>query len=76
MTIEKQGVGPVVDPMSLQYLVEKSSRLYRRPGISSRFTVTNPNAQCTCVLFLQHLIVAVVPDGDASVLSAHKLSFL
>jgi len=36
MTIEKQGVGLVVDPMSLQGLE------------GSRFIVTNPNAKSTC----------------------------
>ncbi|WP_312829823.1 iron-sulfur cluster insertion protein ErpA [Pantoea anthophila] len=40
MTIEKQGVSLVVDPMSLQYLVGGS--------VDSRFIVPNPNAKTTC----------------------------
>ncbi len=44
MTIEKQGVGPVVDPMSLQYLVGGAVDYTEGPE-GSRFIVTNPNAK-------------------------------
>ena len=47
MTIEKQGVGLVVDPMSLQYLVGGSVD-YTEGLEGSRFVVTNPNATSTC----------------------------
>ena len=47
MTIEKQGVGLVVDPMSLQYLVGGSVD-YTEGREGSRFIVTNPNAKSTC----------------------------
>nr|VUD26174.1 H(+)/Cl(-) exchange transporter ClcA [Salmonella sp. NCTC 7297] len=47
MTIEKQGVGLVVDPMSLQYLVGGSVD-YTEGLEGSRFIVTNPNAKSTC----------------------------
>ena len=46
MTIEKQGVGLVVDPMSLQYLVGGSVD-YTEGLEGSRFIVTNPNAKST-----------------------------
>lgn len=47
MTIEKQGVALVVDPMSLQYLVGGSVD-YTEGLEGSRFIVTNPNAKTTC----------------------------
>ena len=47
MTIAKQGVGLVVDPMSLQYLVGGSVD-YTEGLEGSRFIVTNPNAKSTC----------------------------
>lgn len=47
MTIEKQGVGTVVDPMSLQYLVGGAVD-YTEGLEGSRFIVTNPNAKSTC----------------------------
>ncbi|AGJ87545.1 iron-sulfur cluster insertion protein ErpA [Raoultella ornithinolytica] len=47
MTIEKQGVGLVVDPMSLQYLVGGAVD-YTEGLEGSRFIVTNPNAKSTC----------------------------
>ncbi|MFC0228614.1 iron-sulfur cluster insertion protein ErpA [Serratia aquatilis] len=47
MTIEKQGVSLVVDPMSLQYLVGGSVD-YTEGLEGSRFVVTNPNAKTTC----------------------------
>ena len=47
ITIEKQGVGLVVDPMSLQYLVGGSVD-YTEGLEGSRFIVTNPNAKSTC----------------------------
>lgn len=47
MTIEKQGVTLVVDPMSLQYLV--GGEVDYTEGLEgSRFLVTNPNATSTC----------------------------
>ncbi|MDU4157935.1 MAG: iron-sulfur cluster insertion protein ErpA [Klebsiella michiganensis] len=46
-TIEKQGVGLVVDPMSLQYLVGGAVD-YTEGLEGSRFIVTNPNAKSTC----------------------------
>lgn len=47
MTIEKQGVTLVVDPMSLQYLV--GGEVDYTEGLEgSRFLVTNPNATTTC----------------------------
>ncbi len=47
MTIEKQGVELVVDPMSLQYLVGGCVD-YTEGLEGSRFIVTNPNAKTTC----------------------------
>lgn len=47
MTIEKQGVSLVVDPMSLQYLVGGSVD-YTEGLEGSRFVVNNPNAKSTC----------------------------
>jgi len=47
MTIEKQGVALVVDPMSLQYLVGGSVD-YTEGLEGSRFVVNNPNAKTTC----------------------------
>ncbi|AWB67010.1 iron-sulfur cluster insertion protein ErpA [Saccharobesus litoralis] len=45
--IEKQGVSLVVDPMSLQYLV--NSEVDYMEGLEgSRFFVNNPNATTTC----------------------------
>jgi iron-sulfur cluster insertion protein len=47
MTIEKQGVSLVVDPMSLQYLL--GGQVDYIEGLEgSRFVVTNPNAKTTC----------------------------
>ena len=47
MTIVKQGVTMVVDPMSLQYLV--GGEVDYSEGLEgSRFLVTNPNATATC----------------------------
>ena len=47
MTIEKEGVALVVDPMSLQYLVGGCVDYTEGPE-GSRFIVTNPNAKTTC----------------------------
>lgn len=47
MTIEKQGVTLVVDPMSLQYLFGGSVD-YLEGLEGSRFVVSNPNAKTTC----------------------------
>ncbi|SLM62054.1 MULTISPECIES: iron-sulfur cluster insertion protein ErpA [Dickeya] len=47
MTIEKQGVSLVVDPMSLQYLIGGSVD-YTEGLEGSRFVVSNPNAKTTC----------------------------
>lgn len=47
MTIEKQGVTMVVDPMSLQYLVGGTVD-YVEGLEGSRFLVDNPNAETTC----------------------------
>lgn len=47
MTIDKQGVTLVVDPMSLQYLIGGSVD-YTEGLEGSRFIVTNPNAKTTC----------------------------
>lgn len=47
MTIEKQGVVMVVDPMSLQYLVGGTVD-YIEGLEGSRFLVDNPNAESTC----------------------------
>lgn len=47
LTIEKNGVCLVVDPMSLQYLVGGSVD-YIEGLEGSRFVVTNPNAKTTC----------------------------
>ncbi|MGL9760538.1 MAG: iron-sulfur cluster insertion protein ErpA [Symbiopectobacterium sp.] len=47
MTIEKQGVTLVVDPISLQYLVGGSVD-YTEGLEGSRFVVINPNAKSTC----------------------------
>ncbi|WP_198673606.1 iron-sulfur cluster insertion protein ErpA [Algibacillus agarilyticus] len=45
--IEKQGVSLVVDPMSLQYLV--NSEVDYMEGLEgSRFFINNPNATTTC----------------------------
>ena len=52
MTIEKQGVALVVDPMSLQYLVGGSVD-YTEGLEGSRFVVTNPNATSTCGVVLR-----------------------
>jgi iron-sulfur cluster insertion protein len=48
MTIEKKGVTMVVDPMSIQYLVDGEVD-YVEGLEGSRFLVTNPNATTTCV---------------------------
>lgn len=47
MTIEKQGVCLVVDPMSLQYLLGGTVD-YTEGLEGSRFVVNNPNAKSTC----------------------------
>ncbi|ACS86586.1 MULTISPECIES: iron-sulfur cluster insertion protein ErpA [Musicola] len=47
MTIEKQGVSLVVDPMSLQYLLGGSVD-YTEGLEGARFVVHNPNAKTTC----------------------------
>jgi iron-sulfur cluster assembly accessory protein len=47
LTIEKQGVELIVDPMSLQYLVGGCVD-YIEGLEGSRFVVTNPNAKTTC----------------------------
>lgn len=47
LTIEKQGVALVVDPMSLQYLVGGCVD-YTEGLQGSRFVVHNPNATTTC----------------------------
>lgn len=47
MTIEKQGVTMVIDPMSLQYLVGGTVD-YIEGLEGSRFLVDNPNAETTC----------------------------
>ncbi len=47
ITIEKNGVALVVDPMSLQYLVGGSVD-YTEGLEGSRFFIDNPNAKTTC----------------------------
>ncbi|MFT6920417.1 MAG: iron-sulfur cluster insertion protein [Cognaticolwellia sp.] len=47
MTIVKKGVTMVIDPMSLQYLVDGEVD-YTEGLEGSRFLVTNPNASTTC----------------------------
>ncbi|MDN3653482.1 iron-sulfur cluster insertion protein ErpA [Thalassotalea ponticola] len=47
MTIEKNGVTMVVDPMSLQYLVGGTVD-YVEGLEGARFLVDNPNAETTC----------------------------
>ncbi len=47
MTIEKKGVVMVIDPMSLQYLVDGEVD-YIEGLEGSRFLVNNPNASTTC----------------------------
>ncbi len=47
LTIEKDGVHLVVDPMSLQYLIGATVD-YTEGLQGSRFVVTNPNASSTC----------------------------
>ncbi len=47
MEIEKQGVSLVVDPMSLQYLIDGEVD-YMEGLEGSRFFVKNPNATSTC----------------------------
>ncbi len=47
MTIEKQGVFLVIDPMSLQYLIGGTVD-YTEGLEGSRFVVNNPNAKSTC----------------------------
>ncbi|CAJ0991339.1 iron-sulfur cluster insertion protein ErpA [Pantoea sp. Nvir] len=47
MTIEKQGVTLVVDPISLQYLIGGSVD-YTEGLEGARFIVINPNAKTTC----------------------------
>lgn len=45
--IEKMGVSLVVDPMSLQYLIDGTVD-YVEGLEGSRFVVSNPNAKTTC----------------------------
>ncbi|MGV6989183.1 iron-sulfur cluster insertion protein ErpA [Testudinibacter sp. P80/BLE/0925] len=47
LTIEKNGVALVVDPMSLQYLIGGTVD-YTEGLEGSRFIVNNPNASTTC----------------------------
>ncbi|HHT7763708.1 iron-sulfur cluster insertion protein ErpA [Pasteurella multocida] len=47
LTIEKSGVHLVIDPMSLQYLIEGTVD-YTEGLEGSRFVVNNPNASTTC----------------------------
>ncbi|KGQ70219.1 iron-sulfur cluster insertion protein ErpA [Chelonobacter oris] len=47
LTIEKNGVSLVVDPMSLQYLIGGTVD-YTEGLEGSRFIVNNPNASTTC----------------------------
>ncbi|MDX1536723.1 iron-sulfur cluster insertion protein ErpA [Arsukibacterium sp.] len=47
LTVEKQGVSMVVDPMSLQYLMGGIVD-YTEGLQGSRFIVQNPNATTTC----------------------------
>ena len=47
LTIEKNGVSLVVDPMSLQYLIGGTVD-YTEGLEGSRFVVNNPNATTTC----------------------------
>ncbi|MGR6981566.1 iron-sulfur cluster insertion protein ErpA [Testudinibacter sp. P27/CKL/0425] len=47
LTIEKNGVELVVDPMSLQYLIGGTVD-YTEGLEGSRFIVNNPNASTTC----------------------------
>ncbi len=47
LTIERQGVALIVDPMSLQYLIGGAVD-YIEGLNGSRFVVTNPNAKTTC----------------------------
>lgn len=47
MTIEKNGVSLVIDPMSLQYLIGGTVD-YTEGLEGSRFIVNNPNASTTC----------------------------
>ncbi|MGP1958513.1 MAG: iron-sulfur cluster insertion protein ErpA [Arsenophonus sp. NC-CH8-MAG3] len=47
LTIEKQSVELIVDPMSLHYLIGGSVD-YIEGLEGSRFVVTNPNAKTTC----------------------------
>lgn len=76
MTIEKQGVGLVVDPMSLQYLVGGSVD-YTEGLEGSRFIVTNPNAKAPAVAVLPLVsnLLFHVPDklsGTSSLFNAHS----
>ncbi len=73
MTIEKQGVGLVVDPMSLQYLVGGSVD-YTEGLEGSRFIVTNPNAKSTCGLrLLVQRLKRVLPAGGSKPLKTVTL---
>jgi len=47
ITIEKQGISLVIDPMSLQYLIGGTID-YTEGLRGSRFIVINPNAKTTC----------------------------
>ena len=68
MTIEKQGVALVVDPMSLQYLVGGSVD-YTEGLEGSRFVVTNPNATSTCGCGSSFSIKTVMPIKKAVIAS-------
>jgi iron-sulfur cluster insertion protein len=46
-TIEKYGVGLLIDPMSFQYLV--GAEIDYQEGLEgARFVIKNPNAKTTC----------------------------
>jgi iron-sulfur cluster insertion protein len=47
LEIENQGVKLLVDPMSIQYLIDAEID-YKEDLEGSRFVIRNPNAQTTC----------------------------
>ena len=47
LTVEKQGVTLVIDPMSFQYLVGAEID-YREGLVGAQFVIRNPNATTTC----------------------------
>ena len=65
MTIEKQGVGTVVDPMSLQYLVGGSVD-YTEGLEGSRFIVTNPNAKAPAAAAPRSAFKASSPQREGA----------